>query len=52
MKSQVTRNPANVFRGSDGEEHIQIRKERSSENRREGQTLPLRQVPQTKPETG
>ena len=37
--------------GSDGEEHLQERKANPTENRREGQTLPLRQVPQTKPET-
>jgi hypothetical protein len=37
--------------GCDGEEHFQDRQADSPENRREGQTLPLRQVPQTKPET-
>ena len=33
------------------EEHSQDWKEVAPENRRERQTLPLRQVPQTKPET-
>jgi hypothetical protein len=37
--------------GSDDEEHSQDRKAGASEDRSEGQTLPLRQVPQTKPET-
>src|SRR5581483_1714042 len=32
--------------GSDGEEHSQDQKAGASEDRREGQTLPLRQVPQ------
>jgi hypothetical protein len=36
---------------SDGRESIEDRKEDSSENRRERQTLPLCHVPQTKPET-
>jgi hypothetical protein len=34
----------------DGEEHSQDWKADTPENRREGQTLPLRQVPQAKPE--
>ena len=34
-----------------GEVHSQDRQEITAQNRREGQTLPLRQVPQTKPET-
>ena len=38
-------------RGSDVEELSQDRKKGTSENRRERQTLPLHQVPQTKPET-
>jgi hypothetical protein len=33
--------------GFDGEELSQDRKKGAPENRREGQTLPLRQVPQT-----
>ena len=37
---------------NDGEEHFQKRKEGLTENCREGQTLPLRQVPQAKPEAG
>src|SRR5207247_111672 len=37
--------------GSDGEEHSQDRKESPPENRRQGQALPVRQVPQEKPET-
>jgi hypothetical protein len=37
--------------GFDGEELSQDRKKGAPENRREGQTLPLRQVPQKKPET-
>ena len=37
--------------GCDGEEHSQDRQENLTENRRERQTLPLRQVPQEKPET-
>src|SRR5882724_11650906 len=36
-------------RSSDGEEHTQDGKEGTPENRREGQTLPLRRVPQEKP---
>jgi len=36
---------------SDGKEDSQDRKKGASENRLERQTLPLRQVPQTKPET-
>jgi hypothetical protein len=35
----------------DGEEHSQDRKENAPENRREGQTLALRQVPKKKSET-
>jgi hypothetical protein len=38
-------------RGSDGEKLPQVWKEGSPENCHEGQTLPLREVPQTKPET-
>ena len=34
----------------DGEEHAQDWKADTPENRREGQTLPLRQVPEAKPE--
>ena len=37
--------------GCDGEEHSQDRQADPSENRREGQTLPLRQVPESRPET-
>ena len=37
---------------SDGEEHSQDWKEGTAQDRRERQTLPLRQVPQTKPEAG
>jgi len=37
-------------RGSDGEELSQDWQKGASENRRERQTLPLRQVPQKKPE--
>jgi hypothetical protein len=36
----------------DGEEHSQDWKADTPENRREGQTLPLRQVPEAKPEAG
>ena len=36
--------------GCDGEEHFQKRKEGSPEDRREGQTLSLRQVPEEKSE--
>ena len=39
--------------GSDGEEELsQDRQENTPENRREGQTLPLRHVPQEKSEAG
>ena len=37
-------------RGINAEEHSQNRQEITPENRREGQTLPLRQVPQAEPE--
>jgi hypothetical protein len=37
--------------GCDGEEHFQNRKEGASKNGYQGQTLPLRQVSQKKPET-
>ncbi len=37
-------------RGFDGEELSQDRKKGSPENRREGQTLPLRQVSEAQPE--
>lgn len=39
------------MRTSDGEEHSQDRQENPLENRRQGQTLPLRHVPEEKPET-
>jgi hypothetical protein len=38
-------------RGSDGEEHSQDRKESAPQNCRSRQTLPMRPVPQKKPET-
>jgi hypothetical protein len=38
-------------RGDDGQEYSQNRKESTPEDSRQGQTLPLRQVPQAKPET-
>jgi hypothetical protein len=38
-------------RECDAEEHSQDRQEVTPEDRREGQTLPLRQVPEEKPET-
>ena len=36
---------------NNGEEHSQDRQEVTAQNRREGQAIPLRQVPQAKPET-
>src|ERR1700677_1261092 len=36
---------------SNGEEHSQNRQEGAPQNRREGQTIPLRKVPKKKPET-
>ena len=36
----------------DGEAHFQDRQDSTRQNRGEGQTLPLRQMPEAKPETG
>jgi hypothetical protein len=39
-----------VFGNPDGEKYFQIRKKDSPENRHEGETFSMRQVPQAKPE--